>query len=299
MRADQVLFPIALAAWIFFSFSDGQSQLEAMEQARMRRIASYQPYATVEHLDSSAKVIANDPRPMYQATDGLQDEYGWRGWRLDYEDPQYEVGPDTVDDTALEWRLKHLDAKGVTVVAGGLFESLYPEHSLSSWSPAEINAVLTKVVQDYNRTGNPGKFIVREEEPNRFAIIGTAVRDERGRTKRVSILLDTPISLQKTSASAAQIFNLICEQLSAKAGVKVWYGGYGGMADNGAFQSQVEVGGENVPARTLLLQTADQMQIVRVWRMLCDADTQGCALSFRSEIKPLRPRLNALPGTGR
>jgi hypothetical protein len=243
------------------------------------------PYGAIEHKDAAATVIANDPRPLLQSIDALQDEYGWRGWLFDYEDPPYQSGYDLVDATVAEWRAAHPNAKGVTVPAGGKFESTYTEPAKANFSSLEIEAALNKVVGDYNKTENPGKFAVRKEAQNRFAIIGIRIRDEGGNSQPVGNILDLPISLASEQRGAEETFTLIAKLLSAKAGIAVAYGGYGGMADNCASQSKVTVGGENLPARMLIQQTTEHMNCIRIWRLLYDADEKKYFLTFRNEIK--------------
>ena len=41
---------------------------------------SYISRGIVERDSTSTRVIANDPRPLSQAFDALEDEYGWLGW---------------------------------------------------------------------------------------------------------------------------------------------------------------------------------------------------------------------------
>ena len=246
---------------------------------------SYISRGIVERDSTSTRVIANDPRPLSQAVDALEDEYGWLGWLIDYEDPPYESKYDLVDHTAPQWRKAHPDSKGVTVPSGGHFESQFEEMAGAQWSQRNIEEVLDKVVSDYNRSGNPGKFIVRREEKNRYAIIGTTIRDDAGHDKMVAAILDTPISLAREERSADLTLQLICERLSAKLGINAAYGGFGGMADNVAIQSKVTVGGENLPARTLLLQTVDHMGGIRIWRLFYDADSKQYFLTFRNEVK--------------
>jgi hypothetical protein len=244
---------------------------------------SYISRGVVERDGTSAWVNANGPRPLAQAVDALEDEYGWLGWLIDYEDSPYESKYDLVDDTAPQWRMAHPDSKGVTRPSGGHFESWYSEVPGTRWSPEEIEKVLNKVVTDYNRSGNPGKFVVRREERNRYAIVGTAIRDNAGHEKLVAAILDTPISLTREERRADLTFQLICERLSAKLGIKA---AYGDGADNLAIQSKVTVGGENLPARTLLLQTVDHMNGIRIWRLFYDADSKQYFLWFRNEVKP-------------
>jgi hypothetical protein len=97
-------------------------------------------HGTVERQGGFAKVLVNDPRPLLPAADALQDEYGWRGWLLDYEDPPYPGRIDLVDATAAEWRASHPNHKGVTVPSGGnskrLTQNLMMEHG-TQWKSKE------------------------------------------------------------------------------------------------------------------------------------------------------------------
>jgi len=252
----------------------------ALHAQTYRKTRSYIPEGEIEENRTTARVIANDPRPLLQVIGAFEKEYGWMGLLIDYEDPPYESKYDLVDDTAPQWRAEHPGSNGVTVPSGGYFESTYSEVHGVRWSSEKTEKVLNKVVHDYNRSGNPGGFIVRKEENGRYAIVGTAIKDGSGHSKPVAAILDTPISLVSEERSAAQTLTLICERLSARVGSKVEYFGFGGMVDMVAVQSTVTVGGENVPARTLLLQTVDHMNSSRIWRLSYDADAKEYALGF-------------------
>lgn len=147
--------------------------------------------ATIEQANGTVSVRANYPQPLQQAIEAIRQEYGWV---VDYEDPPYE-SYDLVDNTDPGWRRAHPDAKGVTRVAGGLFTTTFSVRSdMSSGSSGE-EQVLEKVVADYNASGNPGRFIVKREGADRFAIVGIGIRDSNGSDKAVPPVLDTRISL--------------------------------------------------------------------------------------------------------
>lgn len=245
-------------------------------------VRAYISRGIIDRDGTSTRVIANAPRPLAQAVDALEDEYGWRGWLVDYEDPPYESKYDLVDNTAPQWRLAHPGSKGVAIPSGGFFESWYSEPPGAQWSSEEFEKVLEKVVSDYNGSGNPGRFVVRKEQKNRYAIIGTSISDDAGGEKSVEAILDTPILLPREERRADVTWQVICERVSAKLGIKVAYGGF---ADNGARQSEVTMGGETLPARTLLLQTVDHMDGIRIWRLFYDVDSKQYLLWFRSEVK--------------
>src|SRR6185369_4562452 len=117
----------------------------------------------------------------------------------------------------------------------------------------------------YNNTGNPGKFEVREVSADsrpwsishkRYAIVGISVKDDQGRPQPVVSILDTLITLPAEERSAYETIRLIGTEIFAKRQVKVLHGGF---ANNALIQIKVTVGGTNVTARSLLLQTLSQM----------------------------------------
>src|SRR5260221_1899134 len=171
--------------------SNVHAQAQAQnDQARQARRSRYMENAEVRHLADSITVTANDARPLAQAVTALSEEFGWA---IDFEDPAYYSKYDLVDDTAPQWRDAHPIARGVTVIAGGTFQTQFPETSGTGGSPAEEEHILDTVVSDYNASTNPGRFSVRNEGDGRFAVVGTYVKDENGQDQAVSPILDTPI----------------------------------------------------------------------------------------------------------
>lgn len=245
-------------------------------QARHDR---YMDRADVHHLANTATVTANSPRPLSQALTALSEEYGWV---IDFEDPPYYSKYDLVDDTAPEWRAAHPTGKGVTVIAGDGFQTQFPENRSAGNSIEEKEQILDRVVSDYNESGNPGKFSVRNEGDGRFAVVGTYVKDENGRHQAVAPILDTPITVQTNSRDGLTTIHIIMDALTAKTQTKV-VGGM--MALNALAQTQVTVGGENIPARVLLLQTLSAAKIKLYWVLYYDADGKTYALSVLPLMK--------------
>ena len=264
--------------WIVIALITLLSNVHEQAQDIQARHSGYMDRAEVRHLGNSAMVTANFPRPLAQAVTALSEEYAWV---IDFEDPPYYSKYDLVDDTAAEWRAAHPSAKGVTAIAGGRFQTQYPENPDAATSPAEEEHILDEVVSDYNASTNPGRFSVRNEGDGRFAIIGTHIKDENGQDQAVSPVLDTPISVQTDSRDALTTIRYILDALNAKSRIKVVAGI---MADNALHQSQVTVGGENIPARTLLLQTLSAAKIKLYWLVYYDHDVNQYALN----VLPLR-----------
>lgn len=246
-------------------------------QGREERHSKYMEHAQVRHLDNSATVTANSPRPLADAVMAVSEEYAWV---IDFEDPPYYSKYDLVDDTDPKWRAAHPTAKGFTVIAGDAFQTKFPEASPTS-SPAEEEHTLERVVADYNASGNPGRFSVRNEGDGRFAIVGIYAKDDNGQDRAVTPILDTPISVPTETRDALTTIHIILDALTVKSQTKV---GRGNMALNALAQSQVTVGGQNVPARVLLLQALAAASVKLYWHLYYDDDDK----SYFLNVVPLR-----------
>lgn len=242
------------------------------------RRARYMERAEVHHLANSATVSANSPRPLAQALTALSEEYALV---IDFEDPPYYSKYDLVDDTAPEWRAAHPKAKGVTVIGGDGFQTRLPDNLNADSSSAEEEHILDRVTSDYNTSGNPGRFSVRNEGDGRFAIVGISVKDESGQDEAKSPILDTPISVPADTRDALTTIHVILNALTAKTQTKVIAGM---LALNPLHQAQVTVGGENIPARILLLQTLSAAKIKLYWHLYYDNGVKMFALN----VLPLR-----------
>jgi hypothetical protein len=253
--------------------------LSAQEVAKK---PSFMDAGIVEHRGASGILTANNPRPLFQAIDAIGQEYGWT---IDFEDPPYQSHFDLVDRTDPEWRSSHPNAKGVTRVAGGAFQSSFPEPSTIVSEDAR-EQVLRKSVSDYNSSGNPGKFIVRKEAEGRYAVIGVSRKGEAGQDETVPVLLDSPITIPVQQRSAAETLQLIVERLSATSGVKVLLGS-NWLSSDPLEDAEVSVGGTKISARTLLSQTLDEANKSRLfrWDLLFDADEDAYYLRLSTVTK--------------
>jgi hypothetical protein len=207
----------------------------------------YLDRAIIQHKGSSVAVVANDPRPLLQALFAIREEYGWRvNWE---EAPGYSHF-DAVDSTDPKWRANHPGEKGVTRPAGGRFVGAFPEVEGAPDAGVE-KSLLAKLVQDYNATENPGKYVLRADPDGQMTIVGTKVRDETGALQEVAPLLDTLVTLASESRSLYDTVSAILDALRNSAGKKVIMM----SIPNNEFRStQLTLGGHDVPARQLLNQ---------------------------------------------
>jgi hypothetical protein len=258
-----------------------QSQQRSPVQQLQQPVDGQQPQkrkkfmesGVVEHKVGGATITANSPRPLEQAISALNVEYGWT---VDYEDPPYTSDSDLVDDTDPQWRAGHPNSRGVRRVAGGTFQSQYEEGPGIDASGSK-GAVLQKIVSDYNRSGNPGTFVVRAQEEGHYAIIGASIKDQARQDQKVTPTLDTPISIPIEQRSAEATIELILKVLSSESGKDI---GLVSAPLNLLINSQVTVGGANVPARTLLLQTLNATKRPLIYSLLYDADARSYLLNI-------------------
>lgn len=207
----------------------------------------YMDRALIEHNNSLATVIANHPATLFTAISAIREQYDWGiSWEAA---PGYSRF-DVVDATGPKWRAAHPYAKGVTRPSGGRFVSTFPEMEDMSLISARAE-VLTKVVQDYNASDNPGKYVLLANPDGQFTLVGTQVRDDTGALQSVTPLLDTPVTLGDEPRNVYDTVRAILAALSARTGRRVIIMS---VPNNLFINTQVTMGGDNVPARQLLLQ---------------------------------------------
>jgi hypothetical protein len=262
---------IALATILSTVHANAQAQNDQVLQARHSR---YMEKAEVRHLADSTTITANDARPLAQAVTALSEEFGCA---IDFEDPPYYSNYDLVDDTAPQWRAAHPNSKGVTVIAGDTFHIQFFKTPDTGTSPVEAERVLENVVSDYNASANPGRFTLRNEGDGRFAIVGTYVKDEKGQDQTITPILDTPISIQAESRDANKTIEMILNAVTVRSQTKV---APFMLPQNALAQSQVTVGGQNIPARVLLLQTLSAAKMKLYWRLYYDNDVKMYGFSL-------------------
>lgn len=233
----------------------------------------YMERAALQHKDLQVSVLASYPVPLFQALCAVREEYGWSvNWEAA---PAYSRF-DLVDDTGPKWRAAHPGARGVTRPAGGTFVSAFPEPKDSSDANSERGA-LTKLIQDYNATDNPGKFVLRERPNGHFAVVGTKVRDDAGGLQEVVPLLDTRVSVAVQPRTVYDTLESIFRELSAATGSKVFIATFSSsLLDN----TRVTVGGERVPARELLEQALGGTNRPLQYDLLYDADIPAYGLNL-------------------
>jgi hypothetical protein len=224
------------------------------------------PEGIIETHGTNATVKAVSGLPLAQAITAVREEYGWV---VDYEDPPYQSSYDLVE--------RGDPGKRRMVARGGAFQSTYPVMPDMWSSPAVERKVLEKIVSDYNQSGMPGNFFVRQQSDGSFAIIGDSITSANGSKQPVPAILDTPVTIPAMPRNLYETLKLIGDALTLKTRTKVTALAY---SANFAMQSMVSVGGTNVSVRSLLIQTAKQLPVATVWDLYYDPGTPMYFLNF-------------------
>jgi hypothetical protein len=230
--------------------------------------------ASIEQDEGTVMVHANSPRPLEQALDAICQAYGWL---VDFEDPPYESVYDLIDDTDPNWRESHPRTKGVTRVAGGKFTAQFLKPGNAEARGLAEMRILNQVVYEYQLSGNPGHFAVKQEGAERYAIVGVGVRNSAGEDKAVPPLLDTPVTLMKQSRTVLDTVKLVLRQVSASRRVQIIFA-TAPMAL--LIHTKTEIGGTNISARELLSTSLTATKKPLVWRLLYDADYHAYFLNL-------------------
>lgn len=235
----------------------------------------YMRHGIVEHHAGSVTVKADFARPLLQAITAVREEYGWV---VDYEDPPYSGKHDVMDMTNPAYRAAHPNASVVLGPAGGPFQSTYQETANTWSSTATERQVLEKIVSDYNRSGNPGNFSVRELPDGSFDVVGTSIHNDSGNDVAVRPILDTPVSVPSIARTYGATLDAILHALPAKASVGV---GPLNLLMGGA----IKVGGTGVPARNLIMETVATWGVKWVWSLQYDVSRQFYALNLELAMR--------------
>lgn len=239
---------------------------------------SYGPRAALQRQNGTVSVTADDPRPLWQVVARVRKEYGWVA---DYEEPAWRSSADLRDISAAAWHAAHPGRAGFVVPAGGAFHSSYTETAdLWGSSGGELK-VLDKIVSDYNVSGNPGQFVVRAQMDGSCAVLGAEV-GESGLSASPGSILNTPITLATAARSAANTLTLILGSISSTTGIAV---GQGYSPLNLLQQSQVSIGGSDVPARNLLMELFEAMQVKMSWDLWWEPNMQTFLLRLRPAVR--------------
>ena len=215
---------------------------------------SFKPRADITRSSNSVAVDASEPRPLKQAVQAIAEEYGWR---VDYEDPIYDLMTETVDANDPSWISSHPGELRVKLPNG---HQLHSEFSVSAAGKGRLDrkSILESLVDSNTNSGNPGRFTVLSEADGGFVISGTTGR-------LAGPVLSTPISIPPVSRTLHETLDAVFEQLKVATNMTIILSAAPlPLLDH----VQITVGGEQVPARDLLRNALNQSGITLHWTML-------------------------------
>jgi len=227
---------------------------------------SYLRDAELHRAGNIVTIVANDPRPLEQALQAVLQEYGWT---IDYEDPPYQSSLELVDVTAPGWKAAHPSGPRALNIRGGEFRTSYSE-------PAVQAKVIRQIVADYNSSGNPGQFEVRERADGRLQVVGIGVKDDSGSQQRVPSLLDEQVLVPAGSMNLHEAVAAILTALNARSDVKVG----GDVPSNMGFQTMVKLSGSEMSARDALREVLSQAKLGTYWLLNYDAGMKTYILNI-------------------
>ena len=213
----------------------------------------------IVHVDGSARLTVNDPRPMEKTITGVGQEYGIV---IDYEDPIYQASA-LIDDTDPQWRLDHPTAKPVTRPWGGFFSTSYPD---ALAMPDKQQELLDKIQTDYNTNRVSGRFRLVNEATSRFAMVPDS------RTP-----LDLSVQLSAGKRNLAEAVFALANAISASSGAKVVVGTFPlGISRQCAYTDDGKPG----IARDKLAGMLSSSPVPLIYRLLYDADSAQYFLNY-------------------
>lgn len=244
---------------------------------------SYSEQATISETGATIRLVANDTRPLMQALNALQQKYGWR---INYEDPQYISKLDLVEAKGLQDKSFYPNGQH-RVPSGGSFVVELGTGSAANIAPDE-KKTLQLLVDSYNRSGNPGRFELREGRPGEdrpeqiFDVVGTAAHDNQGRISHQQVLLDLPVTLDAEERTFSDTVDLICQKIAEKGHAKISFG----IHPLGLDHAHVTVGGKDLTARSYLFRTMESTNRKLYWRLLFDPDSNSYFLNVH-QVAPV------------
>ena len=234
-------------------------------------------------------MVVRNVRPLAEAMEALGNQFHLP---ITYEDPPYLFPGDIEDITSRVMRpeaVAHLLATGQRLpVLMGMkerelkFGYAFPANSQSSDS--QVRAAIQSALDAYNSGYPPGIFELRHAG-GRFHVFPKMVKDKSGKYIPWTSLLDLPISVEVKERRADEFLQVLCFAVS-RAGQNPFHFG-NGVVSNGLIQQRTSLGGQNRPARELLLAFLTELEsrdsdrsYKNSWAVLNDGSSRAFALNL-------------------
>jgi hypothetical protein len=213
---------------------------------------------SITHGRNTASFTVDDARPLAIVVHEVREEYGWL---VDYEDPVYDK-TQTINTMSSAWQAAHPQYKVGHAPGGGFFTTTFSEDVASGFDTNETRRkVLEKILDDYAKTDNPGRYQLVQSGPSRFDVVG------HGTTEKP--LLDTVVSLKLDDSTASGALDALMLKLKASTGRTV---DYGPIVFPELDRCKITSTFAEQTARTMLVQIFHACKLHVVWQLLYDVD---------------------------
>ncbi len=224
--------------------------------------------------DSNQIVLrANDPRPLDQITLLLNSSYNYL---LDYEDPPYMSKNELTGSVTKEWLAQ--GGAEYYVPNGGEYEVQSSRSEVMSDGPNE-KVFLTRMLESYARTSNPGFFELISEPRGRFSIVGKAMRNDSGYPVSSTPLLGYSVRLGSEKQSAYSALLELVSQLQSASGITIKLGT---LPYNLLRSTIYSAATKPESARIQLAAILDATKEGLAWSLLYDANDRSYVLNLAS-----------------
>jgi hypothetical protein len=214
-------------------------------------------------------------RPLADAVDALQGEYGWH---INYEDPQFISKLDVTESTDVRYANAASGTRPHTP-NGGAFSVDFPA-GMGSKAP-DPASTLKIVIDAYNKSSNPGQFEVRAQGQY-FDVVGISAHNDAGAIQQQHSPLDELITVSSAEQPAIDAVISICDQIS-KLGATVNLGVY----PRSALSRPISLVVTKLPAREALSRIASaavgEGGRTMCWRLLYDPDSKSYFINLHMQ----------------
>ena len=198
-------------------------------------------------------------RPLATMIQNLETRFGWA---ITYEDPPYVHSSETVDVTSSVRRDGKSSPKVLAPLGGG-FAFTLPPKTAQQYQPA---AVLNALIDQYNRSGNPGNFRLLKTD-DVYHVVPTLARDEAAAIRTYRSILDRTITIPDGERDGLEMLDLIVKTTGAAGEPGLRMGTV--PIQPALMKVKVTGGASREDARSVLLRTLNATKLRLAWRILC------------------------------
>lgn len=231
----------------------------------------------ISRIASTVTLTTSNARPLHQAVLTLSEEYGLT---IDYEDPPYKSSEiSEYDEAALQ---KYHIRPHTKMINTHSFASQFMESFDSNRKALNGGDILDRVLSAYRSSVNPGVFHLLTENDGDFAIVGQVDGSDQEQVQKELGVLDTPISLARSTRTLKDTIDAILGEVTAKRGIAIILGSYPLDIVN---KSYVKIAGDNVSARDLVRNSLNATGRAMRWFLLYDPTFNRFVLNIRPVMR--------------